>query len=272
MTGTTTNYATYIRRSTDEQDDEHQADDIREWLDRRDLDWSDVAIYREQASGASRDRNDFNQLIADIENGEYTDVVVWEVSRIARHGLLAQEFFEACERNDVTIHVTNGSVRRIEPGGQGRMVAGIIAEVAAEERRQLIRRTKAGLRRARNEGKWLGQVPTGFVRSDEGYLHPNLSPDYDAGETGFLDVQEALEAVEEGESYRSAADQLPNCSRQTLMNIHKDDDRRRWYLHAKADDEAVQQALADVSPEAAALDANPEEFTFGDQPGDADAP
>ncbi|WP_368408824.1 hypothetical protein [Halorussus limi] len=44
-------------------------------------------------------------------------------------------------------------------------MADIIASVAAEERRQLIRRTESGQRRAREEGKWLGQVPIGFVRT-----------------------------------------------------------------------------------------------------------
>lgn len=238
--------AVYIRRSKAEQDEEHQRDDVTDWLDRHDLRIGDVELYPEQGSGASEERSQFQMLIDDIEDGLFTDVVVWEISRIARRGLLAQQFFEACERADAVIHITNGSVREVRPDGTGRMVAGIIAEVAAEERRNLIRRTRSGLRRARKQGKWMGEVPSGFVR-DDGYLKPNLNPDYEAGETGFMDIVEALEAIEGGESYNATAKRTPNITRQTLSNIHQDEERRAWYLDGEAEDERVDEALAEVT-------------------------
>lgn len=239
-------YATYIRASTDEQEDQHQRDDIEVWLDERDLDWSDIELYAENASGADEAREEFQRLIDVIEGGHLDHVVVWEISRIARRGFLAQKFFDACEDNDTVIHVVNGSVRKVEPDGHGRMVADVIAAVAAEERRQLIRRTRAGLNRARSEGKWLGQVPTGFVRTGSGHLRPNLSPDYDDGETGYLDIVEALEAIENEASYREMGRETPNVSRQTLMNINKDDERRRWYLDGEAEEGAICDALDDL--------------------------
>lgn len=237
--------AVYIRRSKEEQSDEHQLDDVRTWLDRHGLDIGDVRIYSEHGSAADGTRDQFRELITDIESDRYTDVVVWEISRIARKGLLAQRFFDACEEHDTVIHVTNGSVREVRPDGTGRMVAGIIAEVAAEERRTLIRRTKSGIKRARKQGKWVGQVPAGFVRVD-GFLKPNIDPDYSEGETGFLDIVEAIERLESGESYRSVADDTPNITRPALMNIHKDEERREWYLEGRADDELVNEALSEV--------------------------
>ena len=235
--------AAYIRRSTKEQEDQHQRQAIKEWLAYQGIEIGDVAIYAEQASGADPNRSEFQELLDAVENGEITDVVVWEISRIARKGVLAQEFFDACEDNEVTIHVTDGAVRRIEPDGTGRMVAGIIAEVMAEERRQLIRRTKAGMRRAREDGKWVGNVPAGFVRSEGGYLKPNLDPAYDEGETGFLDVVNALEEIDGGKSYNETADTTPNITRQALSNIYQDEERRAWYLKAEAEDDRVATAL-----------------------------
>lgn len=238
--------AVYIRRSKEEQEDEHQRDDIRDWLHRHDLQIGDVDIYPEHGSGANHDRSQFRTLIDDVANGEYTDVVVWEISRIARKGILAQEFFDACEDANAVIHITNGSVREVRPDGTGRMVAGIIAEVAAEERRNLIRRTQSGLRRARKEGKWLGEVPVGFTR-EGGYLKPNLDPDYEDDESGFLDIVEALEAIQDGDSYNKTAERTPNVTRQTLSNIHQDPERRAWYLDSDADDARVQEALDALS-------------------------
>jgi DNA invertase Pin-like site-specific DNA recombinase len=235
----------YLRWSTQEQTEQHQRQDINEWLADHDLTLGDVDVYAEQASGAAAERNEFQTLVDAIKAGDYTDVVVWEISRIARKGFLAQQFFDTCEDNSVTIHVTNGSVRKVDPDGHGRMVADVIAAVAAEERRALIRRTQAGLRRAREQGKWMGQVPTGFVRVD-GYLRPNFSPDYEAGETGYHDIADALEAIENGKSYRAAGRETPNVTRQTLMRID-DSERRSWYLDGEANDDRVDEALEEVT-------------------------
>lgn len=240
-------YATYIRRSTAEQEEEHQRTSINRWLSERDLDFSSVDVYAEQASGASADRDEFQQLISEIESDTYTDVVVWELSRIARKGLLAQKFLDTCEKHGVTIHITDGSVRRVEPDGTGRMLADVIAAVAAQERRDLIRRTEAGMKRAREEGVWTGQVPAGFVRIETGELRPNTHPDYDDGETGYHDMVDAMERIESGEwSYRKAAQNTPNITRQALSNIH--DERLDWYLGEPDDisDDRVATAVATV--------------------------
>lgn len=244
---TTKQHSAYIRKSTEEQNDEHQRADLRDWFKNNGIDISEVEFYAEQASGASEERDEFTSLIENVEDENVENIVIWEVSRIARKGFLAQRFFDACEDAGVTIHVTNGSVRRIEPDGTGRLVADIIASVAAEERRNLIRRTKSGQKRAREAGKWVGNPPVGFTVTD-GYLQPNLNPDYDDGETGYFDVAEALDSVKSGQSYNKAADQTPNITRQTLSKIDKDENRKAWYIDGTANDERVQEAIKQVSP------------------------
>jgi DNA invertase Pin-like site-specific DNA recombinase len=239
-------YATYIRKSTDKQSDQHQRADIRDWLDENGIEISEVDFYAETGSGASSTRDEFTALLESIEDDEYTDIVVWEVSRIARKGFLAQRFFDACEEHGVTIHITNGSVRRIEPDGTGRLIGDMISSVAAEKRRSLIRRTRSGQKQARKAGKWVGNPPVGFTVVD-GFLKPNLDPDYEEGETGFFDVVEAMECVEAGQSYNKTAKQTPNVTRQTLSKIHQDEQRQAWYLSGDADDDRVQDALGTVA-------------------------
>lgn len=239
-------YATYIRASTDEQTDQHQRESIDGWLRERDVALEDVDHYADLgASGASDDREQFTELLEAIETGAYSHVVCWEISRLSRKGATLQRFFDLCEDTDTTVVITDGAIEKVTPDGQGRFVADIIGMVYQQERRTLIRRIEAGQRRAQREGKWLGQVPTGFRRDGEGYLQPIIDPDHDAGETGYLELRNALEAIETGESYRSAAEGLP-VTRQSLSNIYKDTERRRWYLEATADDDAVHAALEPV--------------------------
>ena len=186
----------------------------------------------ETASGANRSREEFQRPLSKIEAGEVDHVVVWELSRIAREGELAQRFFNACEDHDVHVHITSGSIREIKPDGTNRFVADILAAVYAEERRTLIRRTKLGQERALKHGRWVGQPPLGFTTDSDGYLIPNCEfygEDYNEDRDGFFAVAHAVEEIDRGESYRSAADGL-QCTLQALLLVGQDSEKRRWYF------------------------------------------
>jgi DNA invertase Pin-like site-specific DNA recombinase len=241
--------AVYIRASTGEQNEDHQRNSIGDWLESNGTNWSDVTQFADTASGANDDREQFQELLSRIKNEEFDRVVTWEISRISRRGATLQEFFDACEQTDTTVIITDGAISRVDPDGTNRFVADVIGMVYQQERRQLIRRIESGIDRAQREGKWLGQVPAGFIRDDDGYLQPNLNPDHEAGEAGYLELRSVLEDIDNGESYRSAAQGLP-VTRQTLSAIDNDPDRRQWYLEAEACDDRVDEALGDVKMEA----------------------
>lgn len=237
---------TYIRPSTGQQDDQHQRDSITRYIDEQDFASDDVEQYVDIESGSNDDRKQFNDLLNGIRSGEFDHVIVWEISRISRRGVTLQEFFDACQEHGVTIHITDGAVEKVKPDGTGRFVADIVGMVYQQERRQLIRRVKAGVRRAKDQGKWIGNVPAGFRRNDDGYLQPIVEPD--GGEDSYFELVDALERLDDGESYRSVAQTL-SISRQGLSNIHKDPQRRRWYLDGESDDERVTEALEEVTTE-----------------------
>lgn len=93
----------------------------------------------------------------------------------------------------------------------------------------------------------LGKVPKGFRRDDDGYLQLIREADRDDSEISYLEMRTAIERVDNGESYRSVAADTPNLNRVTLMDIHKDEDRKAWYLDGEANDARVHQALAHAS-------------------------
>lgn len=245
--------ATYVRASTDDQTLANQRESIGDWLADHDLDWADVDQFADIGSGADDSREEFQRLVDELEAGTYATIVCWEISRLSRRGATLQEWFDAAEETNTTIVITDGAVEKVTPDGQGRFVADIIGMVYQQERRQLIRRVRSGIDRAQREGKWLGQVPVGFCRDDDGYLQPVLDPDHDAGETGYLEIRAALEQIDDGGSYRKTAEPLP-VTRQTLAAIDNDPDRRQWYLDADADDDRVDEALEPVKEGRAAFE------------------
>jgi len=242
------NYAAYIRRSTFEQENEHQREAIRDWLESEGIQIDSVSFLSETASGASRNREELRNLMELIEAGEVDHVVVWELSRIAREGQLAQEFFNLCEDNDVHVHITSGSIREIKPDGTNRFVADILAAVYAEERRTLIRRTKYGQQRALDNGEWVGQPPIGFTTDEDGFLIANVDfyEGYNQDRAGFYEVEGALRRIDENDaSYRSVANDA-NFTRPAISKLDKDDERRRWFTEREASDERIESALAEL--------------------------
>jgi len=242
--GNCSKVAAYIRTSTDKQESQHQRDDINDRAQDNNIGPTEIQWYVDLAqSGSDPGRKQFRKLTDAIHTGAHDRVIVWEISRLTRLGGIYQKFFETAADNETIVNITNGWTDTVRPDGTGKLIADISAAVAEEERRKLISRVNSRIKRARKEGKQLGEVPVRFERTDEGYLRPLI--DADPGEDSYLEIRNALEEIEDDESYRAAAKRL-NTTRQTLSRIYQDGDRRQWYLDATAGDDRVAEALQDV--------------------------
>jgi DNA invertase Pin-like site-specific DNA recombinase len=231
--------ASYVRVSTAMQDPDRQEEEIAERIDRLDVDVDQWDRFGpEEESGTDDTRPEFRRLVRGVQAGEYDHVMMAEVSRLARRSATAIEFIDEAVDQGVPIHLTDDMVQTIDPDDpMSQFFAKLLAIFYEREREDIVRRVRSGLQQARRSGVWLGQVPAGFERDEDGHLQV----DFDE----YLAMVEALEQVESGESYRSAAQDAP-VSRPTLMDIHKDEDRRAWYLDGEAEDEQVNDALSTV--------------------------
>lgn len=231
-------FAVYVRVSTDDQatGEESQRDAIEQFLNEHDVD--DADWYADiDRSGSDTERDDFNDLADAVQNGEYTDVVMPELSRLARHTATSIEFIDNAVEKDVTIHLLDDMIERIDPERpQTQFFGKMISLWMEEERKQAIRRIRRGVRRAQRMGKWTGRPPSGFDTNEEGYLVVDTEE--------YLAIRDALERVDDGESLRSVAKDT-RFNRQTLSNLYED--RADWYINGSAEnDERVQEALEQV--------------------------
>lgn len=231
-------FAAYIRVSTNEQTtgEQSQRHAVEQFL--TDNNMSDVDWYADiDHSGSDDDRNEFTQLARAVVDGEYTDVVMPELSRLTRRTATSAEFIDNAVEQNVTIHLLDDMIDRIDPERPHTQFFGkMISLWMEQERQQTIRRIQRGVTQAQRSGKWTGRPPKGFMTDDNGYLTVDTEE--------YLAVRDALTRIENGESFRSVAEET-RFHRQTLSDLYHD--RSEWYLSATADDNRVSEALDQYS-------------------------
>lgn len=147
--------AIYLRVSTDDQSTENQRPDVDRLITMRGLEV--VATYEEHGS-AMKHRPAFARMITDAHRGAFDVLVVWALDRFGRSmsGNI-RDVLELDRRGVLVVSVrepwldTSGPVRDL--------LLAIFSWVAEQERNRLVERTKAGLERARRQGKVLGRRP-----------------------------------------------------------------------------------------------------------------
>jgi DNA invertase Pin-like site-specific DNA recombinase len=146
--------ALYIRVSTLDQQPETQLLELRELAKQRG--YTIVHEYTDHGfSGAKIKRPALDELLADARLATFDVVLVWAFDRMARS---VRHFLEVLdELNRLNIEFI--SLREnIDTGGPlGRALVVIIAAIAELERSLIIERVRAGMRRAKLEGRRLGR-------------------------------------------------------------------------------------------------------------------
>lgn len=143
----------YTRTSTSDQHPETQLRDLQQLAAQRRL--KIAKVYTDQVSGARARRPGLDQLLADARRGELDVVLVWSCDRLARS---VPHFLDVLDELDhLNIEFISFREQLDTEGPLGRAVVVIIGVVAELERSLTIERVKAGLRRARAEGRRVGR-------------------------------------------------------------------------------------------------------------------
>lgn len=168
--------ALYLRVSTERQTAENQVAEVHQLARARGF---EPVVY-EEVESAVRKRPVFDRMMSDLRASRAQALCVWSLDRLAR-GFQCFDIYRELSRLNVRVL----SVREpwTDTDGPARdLLVAVMSWVSGFERLRLIERTKAGLERARRQGKKLGR--------------PRLSP---------LKLAAAAADVEAGMSQRGAA-------------------------------------------------------------------
>jgi len=146
--------ALYARVSTTDQSTDSQLLDLRRYVSERS--WQSYKEYVDEGiSGTKDSRPALNELMNDAKKRRFDVVLVWRFDRFARstkHLILALEEFKNLGIDFVSYQE---NIDTSSPLGSA--IFTIISAVAQLERDIIAERVKAGLRRARENGKKLGR-------------------------------------------------------------------------------------------------------------------
>ena len=145
----------YMRVSTLDQHPETQLLDLRQMAARRG--YTIIHENTDRISGTKAKRPGLDAMMADARRGRFDVVLVWASDRIARS---VKHFLDVLDELS-RLNIEYISFREnIDTGGPlGRAIVVIIGAVAELERNLIIERVRAGMRRARLEGRHIGRNP-----------------------------------------------------------------------------------------------------------------
>lgn len=146
-------WAAYIRVSTIEQTVENQREDIAKYLSMR----GTAATWYEEKESSRRTRPVKNALLLRLLRGDYEGVVVHKMDRWARSlQELMLDLEQLCIRDVIFVSLNDIGEINLSTAF-GKLQVQMIGAFAEFERNLILERTRAGLDRARREGKHLGR-------------------------------------------------------------------------------------------------------------------
>jgi DNA invertase Pin-like site-specific DNA recombinase len=147
--------AIYARVSTTDQHPETQLLDLREMAKQRGFEI--VCEYSDVISGSKQKRPGLDQLMADARRHRFDIVLVAAFDRVARS---VRHFLEVLdELNHLNIDFISLRENVATDGPLGRAMLTIIGAIAELERSLIVERVRAGMRRAKLEGRRIGRAP-----------------------------------------------------------------------------------------------------------------
>src|SRR6266478_8713145 len=158
MTTVTKRVALYLRVSTSEQTVENQRRELEAVAARHD--WQVVAVFRDQGVSGTKGRDrrpGYDRLCQSVARREFDQVAAWSVDRLGRSLQDLVAFLAELHAKRVDLYLHQQGIDTGTPAGKA--MFGMLGVFAEFERAMIVERVKAGLARARAQGKRLGRRP-----------------------------------------------------------------------------------------------------------------
>jgi site-specific DNA recombinase len=190
-------YALYARKSTTSEDRQASSvpDQIKECMDKVVIpnDLNTPKIYKDNFSAkVAGTRDDFKNLIKDIENGRINGLIAWHPDRLSRNMKEAGEIIDLVDRG--LIKDLRFATFTFENTPAGKMLLGITFVIAKQYSEHLAESVDRGNKRAVEDGEFIGKYKHGYVVNERREFEPDSY--------GFTLVKHMFEMALEGKAQK----------------------------------------------------------------------
>lgn len=157
--------AIYCRVSKDEvasdgrlQNTDNQLIPLRKFCEA--MSYTIVEEFIDRASGGDSNRPEFQRMLGKVRQRHFDLILVWRLDRFSREGITnTMSYINQLRSYKTGLKSLQESWIDTTQEGVTELVLSVMAWASAEERKKISANTKAGLVRARAEGKILGRHP-----------------------------------------------------------------------------------------------------------------
>jgi DNA invertase Pin-like site-specific DNA recombinase len=150
--------AIYLRVSTSGQNTDNQEHELRQIAER--AGWQVVKVYKDQGISGAKGRDQrpaFDALWKDAYGRKFDIVIAWSVDRLGRSLQDLVGFLGELHALKIDLCLRQQGIDTTTPAGKA--LFGMMGVFAEFERSMIQERVRAGLERARRDGKRLGRPP-----------------------------------------------------------------------------------------------------------------
>jgi DNA invertase Pin-like site-specific DNA recombinase len=152
--------AIYARVSTDDkgQDPENQMRELRAWCATAGHEIAHEYIDYESGRKAAKGRKQFAQLFEDAHRHKFDCVLFWALDRFTREGMTATVMYlQRLAGYGVSFHSYTEAHLSTDNELVGNILLAVMSSLAKVESQKIGERTRAGMARARAQGKHIGR-------------------------------------------------------------------------------------------------------------------
>jgi len=166
----TAGWAIYLRTSTEEsQAPERSQESQRRVINQQLIANSDLDVIEEYAdiySGRKTDRQNYQRLLEDAQQGKFSHVAVYTIDRFGRNDVECGRAFDELAELNITVKISSYPDLDLS-NAAGRMIVGLMAAVARFESDRNSERTIQGMLTKLLDGGWPFRTPDGYINVEE---------------------------------------------------------------------------------------------------------
>lgn len=162
--------AIYVRVSKIDLHPENQILELKKYCEEKKFEI--YKIYEDRISGLKESRPALNEMLTDSREKKFDAVLIWKLDRLGRSLQHLVKVVGELERYGVDLICKTQNIDTTNSGGK--LLFHIFCAIAEFERDLISERTRAGLERARAEGKRIGRLKgqkDSKPRNKEGYYN-----------------------------------------------------------------------------------------------------